>query len=62
MPDEEPPERLQRGSVQIDYDEDAISNVAAVLWLPDPESQHWWREFYVKKRVPKPGGKGMGFR
>ena len=34
----------------------------AVLWLPDPEQRHGWREYYVKKTAPKPGNKRMGYR
>lgn len=35
---------------------------AAVLWVPDPEQRHGWREFYVAKApTPKPG-RAVGFR
>lgn len=30
-----------------------------VLWVPDPEQRHFWREHYV--RLPKPG-RPIGFR
>jgi hypothetical protein len=34
----------------------------AVLWLPDPEQRHGWREYYVAKHAaPKPG-RPLGFR
>lgn len=35
---------------------------AAVLWLPDPEQRHGWREYYVKREGPKPGSRRMGYR
>lgn len=34
----------------------------AVLWVPDPEQRHGWREYYVKRQPPKPNGKRMGYR
>lgn len=34
----------------------------AVLWVPDIEQRHGWREYYVKPDRPKPGGKLIGFR
>ena len=42
--------------------DDSTDYPAAVLWEPDPEQRHGWREFYVKKAAPKPNGKGMGFK
>lgn len=38
-----------------------ISEFAAVLWLPDPEQRHGFREYYVRKVAPKPGGRPFGF-
>jgi hypothetical protein len=35
---------------------------AAVLWVPDPEQRHGWREYYVKKTQPKPGDRRMGYK
>lgn len=35
---------------------------ACVLWLPDPEQRHGWREYYVKKTTPKPNSAPMGYR
>lgn len=38
-----------------------FDGVRAVLWLPDPESRHGWREFYVREpEKKKPGGR-VGF-
>lgn len=34
--------------------------VAAVLWIPDPEQRHGWREFYVRRDPPRPSR--VGFR
>jgi hypothetical protein len=34
----------------------------AVLWLPDPEQRHGWREYYVKKAASKPCARRMGYR
>ena len=61
------PERLEVG--HVDLREDAPSSydgVAAVLWVPDPEQRHGWREFYVRKPggpggPEKPGGGKWGF-
>lgn len=33
---------------------------AAVLWVPDPEQRHGWREFYVKRTVTQ-RRRRMGF-
>ncbi len=36
----------------------AFSGLRAILWLPDPEQRHGWREFYVyDPPTPKPGGR-----
>jgi hypothetical protein len=35
-----------------------MSQYAAVLWVPDPEQRHGWREYYVRhgpQPKPKPG-------
>lgn len=34
----------------------------AVLWIPDIEQYHKWREYYVKKQAPKPGARKMGYK
>ena len=35
---------------------------AAVLWVPDIEKPHGWREFYVKRKTgPTKPGQRMGF-
>lgn len=33
-----------------------------VLWVPDIEQRHGWREYYVKKAAPKPGARKMGYK
>lgn len=34
-----------------------------VLWVPDIEQRHGWREYYVKKQAtPKPGARPMGYK
>lgn len=34
-----------------------------VLWIPDPEQYHGWREFYVQRApTKKPGAKRMGYK
>lgn len=37
------------------------SHPKAVLWVPDPEQRHGWREFYVEPEAP-PGRPAPGFR
>jgi hypothetical protein len=34
---------------------------AGVLWVPDPEQRHWWREYYVDKPGTAPT-RPFGFR
>jgi hypothetical protein len=41
--------------------EDAPQKVAAVLWVPDIEQTHGWREYYVYRDEPKPGARPFGF-
>ncbi len=37
--------------------------MAAVLWVPDPEQRHGWREFYVTKPgAPSAALRPFGFR
>jgi hypothetical protein len=39
----------------------AFDDVAAVLWLPDPEQRRGFREYYVyRPKAEKPGS--LGFR
>lgn len=43
-------------------DDDEPTCAVAVLWVPDPEQRHGWREFYIR-RERKPGQKRpMGYR
>jgi hypothetical protein len=41
-----------------------LGDVAAILWVPDPEARRGWREFYVNRApqptAPRPGT--LGFR
>lgn len=37
-----------------------IEHPAGVLWVPDPEQRHWWREFYVR-RIPDKEKRRIGF-
>jgi hypothetical protein len=39
-----------------------VTDFAAVLWIPDIEQRHGWRELYVKRPQPKPGTRPVGFR
>ena len=50
------------GSVQVSSgaEELSISDFAAVLWVPDIDARHKWREYVVAK--PKPGSRPVGFR
>ena len=41
-------------------DGDGTDTSMPVLWVPDPEQRHGWREFYCAKPKPAPGP-GMGF-
>lgn len=34
----------------------------AVLWVPDIEQRHKWREYYVKRTAPKPGARKVGYK
>ncbi len=52
---------IQQGSAEAAAGE-RDDHPIAVLWLPDPEQRHGWREFYVRKQAPKPGAKKMGYR
>lgn len=33
----------------------------AVLWVPDPEQRHGWREVYVKPKARQPKPRAAGF-
>jgi len=37
------------------------TDFAAILWVPDPEQRHWWREYYVQKATEKPNARPIGF-
>ena len=52
---------IQQGHVEVVIDR-PDEHPVAVLWVPDIEQRHGWREYYVKRQVPKPGSKPMGYR
>lgn len=64
MTQDDTPQRLDKGSVEVGPEPiPSISDYAAVLWVPDPEARHWWREYVVQRdRPPKPGSRAWGFR
>lgn len=37
-----------------------FADVAAVLWVPDTEQRHGWREVYVRRTAPR-RRRSMGF-
>jgi hypothetical protein len=39
-----------------------LDRPVCVLWGPDIEQRHGWREYYVKKTTPKPGARKMGYK
>lgn len=41
---------------------DEKPDVAAVLWVPDPEQRHGWREYYVNRDTSPPAPRTLGFR
>lgn len=49
-------------SVATEPEHSELTDIAAVLWVPDIEQRHGWREFYVKRPVSKPGARPVGFR
>jgi hypothetical protein len=49
------------GHAESDVASTALDGVAAILWIPDPEQRHGWREVYVKRMVATPR-KAVGFR
>jgi len=53
---------IQQGSAELASGSVENDHPVAVLWIPDPEQRHGWREFYVKRATPKPGSKPMGYR
>lgn len=51
------PERLAPPSSTSLQQDGTKDHPRAVLWVPDPEQHHGWREFYVYPETPrqKPG-------
>lgn len=69
------PDRLPMGEPVVQPDDTILMEIGsveqvteeterpvAVLWIPDIEQRHKWREYYVKRVSPKPGSKPMGYR
>jgi hypothetical protein len=52
-----PAEELATGVAELEHPGPATWDAIAVLWIPDPEQRHGWREFYVRSPPAKPGGK-----
>jgi len=64
MPDQEEVVQLQAGRVDtVQATPSSFDQFAAVLWVPDPEQRHFWREFWVRKSpdAPKVASRGWGF-
>ena len=59
--DDDPPAPSGLGSAAVTPEEGPgrMDQYAAVLWVPDCEQRHGWREYYVK-RPPKPGARWAG--
>ena len=49
------------GHAESDAVSSALDGVAAVLWVPDPEQRHGWREVYVRNAATK-RRRTVGFR
>jgi hypothetical protein len=62
-PVDEPPVKLDPGHVETGAPVPPPSDIPkAILWIPDPEQRHGWREFCVRPQpsAPKPK-RSMGF-
>jgi hypothetical protein len=60
----EPASELGTGHVEADEARPATGyydGVRAVLWVPDPEQRHGWRELYVHEPAAKKPGGRIGF-
>lgn len=55
------PETMEGRTEALPSDDSEMAGVAAVLWVPDPEQRHWWREFYVKRPTAAKPGNVVGF-
>jgi hypothetical protein len=53
---------LAYGSGDSDMTPDAPERPAGVLWLPDPEQRHGWREHYVWRPAPPIPTRPFGFQ
>lgn len=62
MDEEEPLPQLTPGKVDmVQTAPSSFDEFAAVLWVPDSEQRHYWREFWVKKGPQVKPGSRMGF-
>lgn len=52
---------LVMGQAEREPETSGLDDVAAVLWVPDPEQRHGWREVYVRRTVQR-RRRAMGFR
>lgn len=50
------------GSVHDLSDSEESPGTACVLWVPDPEQRHGWREYYVPNEKPQAKPSTMGFK
>lgn len=53
---------LGQGSVHDLADSKPDAPTAAILWVPDPEMRHSWREYYVQDEKPNDKPEQMGFK
>jgi len=51
---------MQPGHVEL-TEAPLFGEFAAVLWVPDPEQRHWWREYYIRRSDAKPNARPIGF-
>ena len=52
---------MQPGHVEL-TEAPLFGEFAAVLWVPDPEQRHWWREYYIRSDPhSKPNARPIGF-
>lgn len=50
------------GSIHDLADSEPVGETAAILWVPDPEQRHGWREYYVRHAKPNAKPRTMGFK
>lgn len=53
---------LQPGHLDLPAGAPVLAEFVAVLWVPDPEQRHWWREYYIRHAPhSKPNTRPIGF-